>query len=70
MLRLFVGMVIGAMMAILLADGPAAADRIIHNVQHRFSDSSHSIDQGFLIILGIVCLVAVRWFKRGSGQLK
>lgn len=63
MLKLFGGMIIGALMTIVLLGGPPVADRIIHNAhvafksQHAGSDSVVSLYILAVFILIIVSIV-------------
>ena len=69
MFRMFIGMIIGAMAAIMLADGPATADRIIENalVAINGSDPSSSFQVSpFMLFASLTAYLFWRFKKKGS----
>ena len=58
MIRLFVGMIIGAMSAIIAAGGPAIADRIMLNATNLMTQATGGHDY-LLMFLGVWGMVAV-----------
>ena len=66
MFRMFIGMIIGAMAAIMLADGPATADRIMENALAVLneSDSSSSFNISPLMLGASVALYLFWRFRK------
>ena len=65
MVRMFVGMIVGAVSTIYAADGAATADRIILNASMVASQSGDHPDSLFVMIAGWgVLAVSMTWWKR------
>ncbi len=66
MLQTFIGMIIGAMMAILAADGPATADRIMNKAYGAVSRPDLLSDPStwFTLTLGLSVMLISVWMKR------
>lgn len=69
--KLFLGMILGAMIAIMMADGPATADLITHNILKRFQGpilGDESNPWNVIIVAGIVLVLLKRVFGKSSGH--
>jgi hypothetical protein len=68
MLQTFIGMIIGAMMAILAADGPATAERIMDKAYGTVSrpDLLSEPSTWFTVTLWLSVLLISVWWKRRS----
>jgi len=66
MFRMFIGMIIGAMAAIMLADGPATADRIMENALAVLNgaDSSSSFQISPLMLCASIALYLFWRFRK------
>ena len=68
MIRMFVGMIVGAISAIVAADGAVTADRIIMNAG-RVAEQSVSRPDMLFMILGVWGIVAmVRFLRKRRNQ--
>ncbi len=71
MLRLFVGMIIGSMMAILAADGPVTAERILTNAYTTVTQPTvlDNPSSALLWVTLVCCGVGVpMWWKRRQAR--
>lgn len=72
MIRMFIGMIVGAMSTIVAADGPATADRIMSNATSLVHQSASQPDSLVMILCGwgVMAMSVSMWKRRRHASVK